>query len=157
MAKNIADALVALGLVESAVTVTFSGVTFATAAVYPYPPKQSDALPTTPAWINSWVLQPRASGASSFRRLSYAVRAQLFIADADVNRGLEAATRMSMDFIDRLDRNVTLRDAGGQPTVTRMQYRGSDPTIGVAERAGRSYQVLDMFVDIQIDGPFVFA
>lgn len=157
MAKNIADALAALALIEAAVTTTVSGVTFATKAVYTYPPAQGNALPTTPAWINVWVLQPRATGASSLRRLRYSVRTQLFIAEADLNRGLEAATRMSMDFIDRLDGNVTLKDAGGAATVSRMDYRGSDPTIGTAERGGRSYQVLDMFVDLMIDGPFNFA
>jgi hypothetical protein len=87
----------------------------------------------------------------------YVVRTQLFINDSDINRGVEAATRMHMDYVNRLDSNVTLKDALGASTVTRLDWRGADPTIGVAERAGQSYQVLDMFVDLLIQDSHAYA
>lgn len=157
MAKNIADALDALALIEAAVTVTFDGSTFATKRVYKYPPAASVSLPDSPAWINSWRVEPRRSGASSLRTVLYVVRAQCLIRDADFDRGIEAATRMHMDFVDRLDGNVTLRDAGGNATVSRLDWRGADPTIGTAERNSVMYAALDMFVELLIQGGFNYA
>lgn len=157
MAKNLADALAALALVQGAVTVTVGGVTFATRRVYTYPPNANDALPTTPAWINQ-VEMPRApTTGAQLRRMFYTVRTQCFIADQDITRGIEVATRMHMDYIDRLSSNVTLKDAGGAPTVTRVEFRSPSPMLGTAERAGQRYEVLDMFVDMLIEGPYTFA
>lgn len=149
MAKNIADALDALALVQMAVTASVGGTTFTTQRVWKYAPPAAHVLTDTPEWINTVRIEPRREGIS-MRRLFYAIRTQLFIEDADNDRGIEAATRMSMDYIDRLDANVTLKDAGGMATVTRLTYRGSDPTFGIAERNSHFYQVLDMWVDVQI-------
>lgn len=157
MAKNIADALTALSLVQAAVTASVGGVTFTTARVWKYPPPASAALADTPAWINTWRVEPRTAGASSLRGVLYVVRSQLFIGDVDIDRGIEVATRMHMDYADRLDHNVTLKDAGGVATVSRLNWRGADPTIGTAERNGISYQVLDMFEELLIQGGFAYS
>jgi hypothetical protein len=156
MAKNIADALAAIVLIENAVTVSVGGTTFATRKAYAYPPPAADALPTNPAWINMWTLSRRESG-HSLRELFYTVRVQLFIDDADIDRGLEAATRMHTDFIDRLDANVTLRDAGNAATVSRLDYRGVDPSIGVAERGGKRFEVMQMDIDLFMQTGFAYS
>lgn len=156
MAKTIGDALAALVLVEDAVTATVGGVVFATRKAYVYPPPAADALPTNPAWINTWTLSRRESG-HSLRTLFYTVRVQLFIDDADIDRGMEAATRMHTDFIDRADANVTLKDAGGFATVTRLDYRGVDPSVGVAERGGKRFEVMQMDLDLIMQTGFAYS
>ena len=156
MAKNIADALAALVLIENAVTVSVGGVTFATRKAHAYPPPAADALPTNPAWINTWTLSRRESG-HSMRTLFYTVRVQLFIDDADIDRGCEAATRMHVDFIDRLDSNVTLKDALAAATVTRLDYRGVDPSVGIAERGGKRFEVMQMDLDLIIQTGFAYS
>lgn len=150
MSRNIADALDALALIEDAVTATVDGTVFAVKRVHTYPLRASQSFADTPCFQNTWRIDPGQRG-HGIRRLFYVVRAQLFINEADMDRGIEAATRMHMDFIDRLDANVTLKDSNGDSTVTRLDYRGADPTIGVAERNNISYQVLDMFVDLLIE------
>lgn len=157
MAKNIPDALAALALTQAANAATLDGREYRIKRVWAYSPPMSKSIQAdTPAWINTFTFTRRPSG-STMRTLHLSVRSQLYVHDADQDRGLEIATRMFADMLDRLDHNVTLKDADGQPTVTRLDYRGADPTLGLGERGGLAYQMVDMWIDLMIQEAFIYA
>lgn len=144
---DIATALTRLATMEKALTIS-APIAASIKRVHTLPPNRGQALADTPCWINSWQLSRIESGlggAAGPRHEYYAVHAQLFVSDADINRAASIATAFLPKFIEALNADYTLGDA-----VLTAELRGGDPTLALLEWGGQSYAGLDLFVDLDL-------
>jgi hypothetical protein len=118
---------------------------------YKYPPAMNVALPSTPAWVNTWTLT-RYQRMSGKRTHEYAVNAQLHVEDANQDRAAEIATNFYVAFIAALDADVTLNH-----TAVLHTPRGGDPTLVLFERAGKGYVGLNLFLDLFLEDATQFS
>lgn len=118
---------------------------------YKYPPAMNVALPSTPAWTNTWTLT-RYQRMSGKRTHEYAVNMQLHIDDANHDRAADIATNFYDALITALDADVTLAH-----TVVMQTPRGGDPTLVMLDRAGRHYVGLNLFLDLFLEDGVNFS
>jgi hypothetical protein len=111
---------------------------------YKYMPPMASALPDTPCFFNSWTLQNQQLDIS-LRILSYTVRMQLAVLDADQDVAADIASSYMNALITAHNADVQL---SGSCTLTTL--RGGDPTLAVLNWAGQDYIGLDLFLDIEI-------
>ena len=111
---------------------------------YRFMPPMSSALPDTPCFFNSWTLQNQQLNIS-LRILSYTVRMQLAVLDADQDVAADIASSYMNALITAHNADVQL---SGSCTLTTL--RGGDPTLAVLNWAGQDYIGLDLFLDIEI-------
>jgi hypothetical protein len=142
---GIRAAMVALATLEAGLSIS-SPITASVKRTYALPPNRKDALPDTPCWINGWTLVRQDK---TFPPLPtrgpryYAINAQLFVRDADLNRGADIATAFHEAFDDALDASTAWNDA-----VMDWDLRGGDPTLALLEWAGEGYPGLNLLLDV---------
>lgn len=147
---DIRSALDNLIIIQAALSIT-SPITASIKKAYKYIPKSSVALPDTPAWLNEWTLNT-VERFVGFRIQTYTVHMQLFVLDADPDRGADIASSFAKEMIDALDADVSL----GQ-TITQQTLRGGNPTQGSFERVNLTYSGLDLFLDLEMKEGATFA
>jgi hypothetical protein len=112
---------------------------------YPYPPPIKVALPDRPCWTNSWTMTNFAHEGGSESDQSYAVHAQLFIAEAspEADVSAEIATAFHEGWLAALIADPQLGGACNLATP-----RGGDPTLAILERGALVFVGLDEYVDV---------
>lgn len=147
---NISTVLDRLVTLESGLAIT-SPLVVPVRRVFKYAPNRQQALADLPCWINTWTLSRidwTLSGTTARRQEYYSVNAQLFVEDADLNRGAEIASAFLPQFLSAVGPDFTLSG-----DALFADVRGGDPTLGLLEWAGKGYAGLNLFVDIEIQNP----
>lgn len=145
--RTVLDELVTI---EAALTIT-SPIAASIKRAYKYPPSRNADL-ETPCIINNWSM-PDSAGMGGLRVQNYTVHGQLFINDADIDRGCDIATAFWGKLVDALGQNVTL---GG--TATRASLRGASPdTVVLLPWNEKPYQGLDFFIDVLLKDTFAYV
>ena len=111
---------------------------------YRFMPPMSSALPDTPCFFNSWTLQNQQLNIS-LRILSYTVRMQLAVLDADQDVAADIASSYMNALITAHNADIQL---SGSCTLTTL--RGGDPTLAVLNWAGQDFIGLDLFLDVEL-------
>lgn len=142
---TIALALAQLGVYEAALTIA-APVVVQTKRVYTYSPGRQAALSDCPAWMHSYTLTRREIGPTKYQ--FFTIHSQLFIDDADTDRGAAIATAFLDAYITVLSLAANSSWAG---TIAHLVgIRGGDPTVALLEWAGRSYPGLDLYLDLKL-------
>lgn len=126
-------------------------VVLSTKRAHAFPPNRQQALTETATWVNTWTLNRiewTLSGTTANRQEFYTVTAQLFVLDADLNRGAATASAFLPAFLSALGADFTL---GG--TVLFADARGGDPTLGLLEWAAQGYPGLTLLIDLELQNP----
>lgn len=113
--------------------------------VYRVPPKQSDALPDKPCFINTVDLPEVHWGVNAQRHRLYVVGMQLIVDDADSDRGREISLSFLEALIVAFHDDLTLNG-----TCTSQTIRGGSPTLAQLDWGARSYVGLQLFMDVRI-------
>lgn len=111
---------------------------------YNYTPNMASALPDTPCWLNTWTLQNQELDIG-LRILTYTIRMQLMVFDADFSRAADICSAYMTAFITAHNADITL-----DSSVTQCALRGGDPTLGVLSWAGQEYVGLDLYLDCEL-------
>ena len=142
------DIRAALGAIvtrEAALSIT-SPLSVSILKAHKYMAPQESTLPETPCFMNGWrlVRHDMGHGRSSVLE-TYIVNAQLFIEDADLERGADIATAFHVAFVtDIEDGDITLGGA-----AKKYQFRDGDGASLVAlQRAGRNYIGVNYFLEV---------
>ena len=142
---DIRSALDQLIIREAALSIT-SPITTSIKKAWKYMAPQESTVPETPCFMNGWRLVDHeiGHGRSSVKEV-YVVNAQLFIKDADLERGSDIATAFHVAFItDIEDGDLTL--AG---SVAIMRFReGDGAALVTLERAGAAYMGVNYFLEL---------
>lgn len=147
---DITTAVAALAALEAGLTIT-SPVATGVKRVFTFPPNRQQALTEAPCWVNTWSLvrvEWTQSGTTANRQEFYTVTSQLFVQDADLNRGAAIASAFLPAFLSAIGADFTL---GG--TCLFADARGGDPTLGLLEWAGQGYPGLTLLIDLEIRNP----
>ncbi len=115
----------------------------------PIPP-DSVGVPDAPCWMNelSFVGMERTASQLIERHV---LRMQLFVKDADRDRGYNIARAFLVALLSSFGPHPTLMGK-----VTDQQIRGGSPTVGNLVRAELSYPGLDLYMDIVIKNAATF-
>ena len=141
---DIRTALDALVIREAALTIAAPAAA-TIAKVYKYMPPQEITL-ETPCFTNGWrlVRHDMGHGRSSVLE-GYAVNAQLFIGDADLEVAADIATAFHVAFVtDIQDGDNTL---GGAASVYRFR-EGEGASLVALQRAGLNYIGVDYHLEV---------
>ena len=141
---DIRTALDALVTREAALTIAAPVAATITKA-YKYMPPQEITL-ETPCFTNGWRLVSHKMGHGRGSVLeTYVVNAQLFVEDADLERGADIATAFHVAFVtDIEDGDNTL---GGAASV--FQFRdGESASLVALQRAGKNYIGVNYFLEV---------
>jgi hypothetical protein len=111
---------------------------------YKYMPPMASGLPDTPCFMNSWTLQNQELDIS-LRILSYTVRMQLAVLDADQDVAADIASSYMNALITAQNADVQL---GG--SCVQSNLRGGDPTLAVLSWAGQDFIGLDLILDVEL-------
>ncbi|MGD9889691.1 MAG: hypothetical protein AB7R89_25790 [Dehalococcoidia bacterium] len=141
---DIGSALDALATIHGTLSIT-SPIAASIKKVHTYAPNRDSTLPDTPCWMLTWSFRELQEGMSGRRFQVYTVRCQLFIEDADLNRAAAIATAFHVAWIDLMDQHNQL---GG--TVTKIDRRGGEPTLGLLTWAEKPYVGLDLYLDLHL-------
>lgn len=144
---DITAAVARLAAIEAGLSIT-SPASVGVKRAYTFPPNRQHALADTPCWVNSWQLariEWGLGGTAGPRSEYYTVHAQLFVLDADLNRGAAVASAFLPAFVTAVNADWTL---GG--TVRAVDVRGGDPTLALLEWAGQGYAGLDLYCDVEV-------
>lgn len=141
--KTVGAVLDHLVFLQSGLSIA-SPVAAAVKRAYRLAPNRADALTDLPCWLNAWTL---ARTDRTFDGLTqyYTVRMQLFVDDADSDRGAAIATAFHDAFVAAWNADTGL---GG--TVDNSVLRGGTPTICLLDWGGRSYPGLDLMLDVEL-------
>lgn len=112
---------------------------------YRVPPKQGDALPDVPCFINTVDLPDIHWLPNSQRQRRFVVGMQLFVKDADNDQGREIALSFLEAIVVAFHADVTLNG-----TCTAQTLRGGTPTLARLDWAGQSFVGLQLFMDVFI-------
>ncbi len=148
---DIRTTLDALIVIQAAVSITTPAVV-AVKKAWKYVAPQGSTIPETPCFMNDWTLRP-VQQAPSLRIQPLRIRSILYVKDADIERGLDIATALFVDYQDRLGADIKLGgniDGGGT-------LSGPDPTLGGVERSGAMYAAVETFLDFEIKEAFTWA
>lgn len=144
---DITTAMASIATMQAGLAIT-SPVSRSVKRAFTFPPNRQQALADTPCWINGWQLariEWGLGGTAGPRHEFYTVHSQLFVLDADLNRGASIASAFLPAFLVALNADWTL---GG--TVVSVDCRGGDPTLGLLEWAGQGYPGLDLYLDVEV-------
>lgn len=139
------SALTRIAAIQAGLSITLP-VAVSTKRAYRYPPSRDKALTDFPCWIN----MPRLVRVEPHIGLLvrwYTVRMQVFVQEADLDRGAEIAQELVEAAIVEFTKPSNL-DLNGN--VTNTSIRGADPTIGMLEWAGHGYPGGDLLLDVEI-------
>lgn len=142
---SIRDVLTALVAIQKGIAIS-DPISTRVKEAYRLAPSREVAL-TTPCFINAWSLirlERRLSG--GVLRHFYTVRSQLFVTDADLDRGADIASALGVAYITAINSNITLNG-----TASTSLLRGGDPTCALLEWAAKPYPGLDLFLDIELN------
>ena len=113
---------------------------------------QNVVIPETPCFMNDYTLRGEERGMSLLIG-QWTIRSHLYTYDADLEVAAEMVTQLLEAYRRALGKDTSLQgniDGGAR-------LRGSDPTLGAVERAGRSFMTVETFLDFEIKEPFEFA
>lgn len=138
-------------VIQAAVSITEPSIQ-AIQKAWKYVAPQSATIPETPCFMNDYTLR-REQRAPSLRVSGWTIRSHLYVFDADLEVAMDIATALFEKYRNDLgaDTNLSRNISGGG------QLRGSDPTIGTIERAGRAYMAVECFLDFEIKESFAWA
>jgi hypothetical protein len=144
---SIRTAITQLMALEQALTITVPTTARIKRAYFLTPDR--NAAPETPCWMHTWDMpaveafmgDADAQGTLDMD-IDLTINAQLFVKDADIDRGAAIATAFHEAFVVALARDATL---GG--TVYDVRPRGG---IRMLEWAGVGYPGLDLFLDTSL-------
>lgn len=143
MNLTIRAALDALVTLQESLSIT-SPITSSIAKAWKYFPPEEATLPETPCFANEWSLTAFEVHVGLLVR-RYAIHTQMFVLDADQERGADIATAYMNALETALLANYTLTQ-----TVNQAILRGAQPTLAILERAGVKYVGLDLFLDVEM-------
>jgi hypothetical protein len=133
---------------QAALAIT-SPITATVAKAYPYfPPPQVD-IPNR-SYQNEWSMMP-IRPEQAVRSLQYQVRMQFLAGPAleDAVRTAQIATAFWEQLVETFSTNIR-----AEGLWWRAILRGSEPTLGLIERAGKAYIGTEGFVVLDILEPF---